>query len=543
LFVGLTLIATYPIVRGLASYSYFDHSDAQLNMWIMAWDAHALAHHPTDLFNANIFYPERGTLAYSETLLGYLPIFGPILWMHGSPALAFNVVLLFSFAASGFGMYLLTRHLTGREWPGVVGGIAYAFVPYRFAHVPQIQLEAMEWMPLALLSLHLFVERGRLRYAAALGASVLLGTLCCIYYGVFMIPMLAIAMCGLMIVDRRARDVRTLGILGLTGCGTIALLAPLLSEYETVHRRMRFARSMDEVRERAGNLSSYAASAAPLHRALGMLSRMTPHDYLFPGFAVLVLGLSGVIMAKRRDIVSLYITIAVFGWIVSLGPQGVLGFSLYGALSAALPFFQGLRQISRIGVLTLFGLSVLAAFGCAEVERRLTRRRNLWRCAIALLVFMEVCQAPLRFDRPGGVPLTRVPDTPVVYRWLADRAGKFSILELPLPHAGQFWRNAPYVYWSTVDWHLLVNGYSGFASRNYYTLYRTLTDFPDSRSEDALAARDVRYVIVHWAAYTADDHPINVARLHRTPWLRRVIQFDHVDVFEVVAGPNRGRGR
>src|SRR5881396_3763505 len=82
LFVVLTLVATYPIIRAPASYAYFDHPDAQLNMWIMAWDAHAFPTRPLDLFNTNIFYPAPRTLAYSETLLGYLPIFGPILWLH-----------------------------------------------------------------------------------------------------------------------------------------------------------------------------------------------------------------------------------------------------------------------------------------------------------------------------------------------------------------------------------------------------------------------------------------------------------------------------
>src|SRR5262245_34871795 len=143
LFAALTLVATYPIARAPATSAFFNHSDAQLNMWILAWDAHALARDPRNLFNANIFYPEPRTLAYSETLLGYLPIAGPILWLHGSPALAFNAVLLFSFAASGFGMYLLGCHLTGRYWPAIIGGVVYAFLPYRFVHVPQIQLEAM----------------------------------------------------------------------------------------------------------------------------------------------------------------------------------------------------------------------------------------------------------------------------------------------------------------------------------------------------------------------------------------------------------------
>src|SRR5438067_3329623 len=102
-------------------------------------------------------------------------------------------------------MYLLARHLSGRHSPAVVAGIVYAFLPYRFVHVPQIQLEAMEWMPLAFLCLHLFVERGALKYAVALGACVVMGTLCCVYYGVFLVVALAIAVAVLAIADDRAR--------------------------------------------------------------------------------------------------------------------------------------------------------------------------------------------------------------------------------------------------------------------------------------------------------------------------------------------------
>lgn len=71
LFVALTVIVTYPIIRAPASYAFFNHSDAQLNMWILAWDAHALRHDPLNLFNANIFFPEPRTLTYSATPLIY----------------------------------------------------------------------------------------------------------------------------------------------------------------------------------------------------------------------------------------------------------------------------------------------------------------------------------------------------------------------------------------------------------------------------------------------------------------------------------------
>ena len=309
LFVALTLIATYPIILAPGSYTYFGHSDAQLNMWILAWNAHALRHTPLHLFDANIFYPERGTLAYSETLLGYLPIFGPILWLRGSPALAFNAIILFSFAASGFAMYLLARHLTGRQWPAIVAGIVYAFTPYRFVHFPQIQLESMEWFPLAFLCLHLFYERGERRYALGVGAFVAMEALCCVYYAVFLAIALTVAAAVLAARDRRARDWRALSTLLIVACLTAIAVVPLVGEYVRVHRTQHLERSFAEIGRKSAAPETYLASPSRLHQRLWASGLQAPRDYLFPGIAAVFLAVMG--LAGRRALVLTYATIAV----------------------------------------------------------------------------------------------------------------------------------------------------------------------------------------------------------------------------------------
>jgi len=538
LFVVLTLAATYPIARAPGQYAYFGHSDALLNMWIMAWDAHALRHDPLNLFNANIFFPEPRTLAYSETLLGYLPLFGPILWLHGSPVLAFNVVLLASFVASGFGMYLLARHLTGQHWPGIVAGIVYAFVPYRFVHIPQIQLEAMEWLPLSFLCLHLFIERGALKYAIALGACIVIGTLCCVYYGVFLVTALTIALPVMAIVDRRLRKARALATLAAVGCVAALLLAPVMGEYSRVHGRIGLERPLEEIASKSADVDSYLASGAPLHQALMGRPPWPPHDYLFPGFLALILALAGAVTRRRQATMLIYAAVGVFCLAASFGPAGLMGLSVYRLLYL-IPVFHGLRQISRFGEVMLFALSVLAAFACAALEPELpSRRRGLWQLAIAALVFLETFAAPLRYDRPGGVPLVRVPDAPPVYTWLAQQPGRFSIIELPL-HFDQMYRDAPYVYWSTLHWHPLVNGYSGFAPPNYASLKGVLQEFPDKLSHEALKQRGVKYLIIHADGWTRWDAPLDPARVKETAWLRPVARFPNVDVFEVLDGHGR----
>ena len=68
LLVAAAIAVTWPLALHLAN-GVTDFGDPLLNSWILAWDAHALATSPRHLFDANIFYPESWTLAYSETLL------------------------------------------------------------------------------------------------------------------------------------------------------------------------------------------------------------------------------------------------------------------------------------------------------------------------------------------------------------------------------------------------------------------------------------------------------------------------------------------
>ena len=69
-FVGLAIIHTWPLAWAPATLSRNDTADTVLHEWIMAWVAHQTVTNPLHLFDANIFFPERGTLAYSDHQIG-----------------------------------------------------------------------------------------------------------------------------------------------------------------------------------------------------------------------------------------------------------------------------------------------------------------------------------------------------------------------------------------------------------------------------------------------------------------------------------------
>src|SRR5262245_30896808 len=103
----LAIIHTWPLATAPGTLSRNDNADAQLNAWAMAWIAHQLPRAPAHLFDGNIFYPERRTLAFSEPLIVPALMGAPLRWAGGSPVLVHNIILILGFALTAFAGYVL----------------------------------------------------------------------------------------------------------------------------------------------------------------------------------------------------------------------------------------------------------------------------------------------------------------------------------------------------------------------------------------------------------------------------------------------------
>src|SRR5207253_3779982 len=143
----------YPLALHPGTLARVDNGDGQFPIWNVAWVARALVLDPRHVFDANIFYPHRWTLTYSETNLGAGALAVPIYWSTRNPYAAHNVVLLLSFVLSAGGMYCLVRYLTADRRAAAISAIAFAFCPYVLAHTPHIQLLMTAGLPFSLLAL------------------------------------------------------------------------------------------------------------------------------------------------------------------------------------------------------------------------------------------------------------------------------------------------------------------------------------------------------------------------------------------------------
>jgi hypothetical protein len=501
LFALLTVVMTWPQARVLGTQAT-PHQDVYFNMWRLEWFAHALATQPSHLFDANIFYPERDTLALSDAMIVEGFVAAPLVWAGTRPVLLHNLLLLSAIALSGTAMFALARYLTGSRAAGIVAGIVFAFAPYRADHAMHMELQWTMWMPLAFLALHRLFDTGQMRYGLAMGACLALQMLSSIYYGVFLGLLLGLAALLLIARDRKAPIRKT--IAPIVAGAVIALAVSFVYErpYVRVHERTG-DRPITEIDRFSARPVSYLA-ATPNNWLYGGRPGRTggPERRLFPGTIALLLAIAGLLLVipSRRPIV--YLLLAVVAFELSLGLDGY-GFRF---LHDHVSVFRGLRALARVGVFVLMFVAVLSAYGYRVIVAGWSPRKR----RAALVIVAGLLLAEYRAT-PALQPY--VTSAPPAYLALAGQP-RGVVLELPVALANEVpGDEAQYAYLSTFYWFPLVNGYSGFFPTSYLERLDRLRHFPDETALRQIRADGVKYVIVHAAGYSETELSQISARL------------------------------
>jgi hypothetical protein len=293
-FTALTALMAYPLSVSPGHRVVNLGADTRLFLWTLGWDLHALAHQPLAIFDANIFFPNLHTLAYSENLLGVAVFAAPWLALTGSPLMAMNIVALLSCVLCGLGAYALARELRISVAGALVAGVIFAFSPPRFFRLGQLHLTSVQWIPFCLLFLHRYLDGGKRRH---LLAAVAFFTLQATFsgHGAVFLGVSGVALVLYHALVRPAFSWRHfLRDLGPAGLLLIGLSAPLAWPYLVVERESGFSRSLEEAEDGSPDAASYLASPAHLQRFILSLTPAAAaveqaKGFLFPGYLTLVL--------------------------------------------------------------------------------------------------------------------------------------------------------------------------------------------------------------------------------------------------------------
>lgn len=521
IFVLLAIAHTWPLAQRPTVHSRVDNGDYNLNAWAVDWVAHTLPTAPTHLFDANIFYPSRLTLAFSEPLIlqGALAI--PAVWLGAGPITSVNIVLIAGFALSGWAFALLVHRDTGSWLAGVVAGSAVAFNAHHLVRLAHIQALHLELVPLVFLAIDRLLVTGRKRYAALLGASLALQATSSIYLLVF--TGWAI-LCGWLarLPEWRRRLGQTALWTLVAGATCALLLLPVLWPYIELAGTQGMVRSIGETRSCAASWTDYLYTGSRVHYdSWSYRFRDASSDANFPGLIVTGLAVCALLGASGRSPrARMWLAVVLGSVLLSTLPR----LPSFVWLHEHVPALGALRCYSRAGQVALVGMAVLAGYGAGRLLGTMATARAATLIGIALVagINLEALRSPLWYREFSGIP--------AIYDRLRDEPHAV-VVELPFYDRRAFFGNAEYMINATRHRHPIVNGYSGFAPPDFDARAEAMEAFPAHAALEMMHKLGVTHAVVHRTSGMEQRR----AAIDASPALRLVAEQDGIAIYRFVS--------
>lgn len=279
-----------------------DPGDPVFVLVVLSWGSHQIRSGLPDFWNLPFFFPSQGVTTWSDALLGPAAFTALVEGLGGNPVLAFNLLFLGSFWLSGLATFWVLRKSGISTAAAFLGGLAFAFSPFRWDQLSHLQILLAGWVPLVLYTFDRLLEAPGWRRA---GGFLLVYALHVTggSYLAFMIhiPLAALAVNRLgdlgRAPDRRAR----LSFLLPTGLAAALLSGAVFWGYLTSPGPRRLA---SEIYQFGASLAGFVTpSVWNLYQAGWSVPWRRPENALFFGFlptALLVYALIAGWRERRR---------------------------------------------------------------------------------------------------------------------------------------------------------------------------------------------------------------------------------------------------
>ncbi|MEE8525853.1 MAG: hypothetical protein V3T72_18105 [Thermoanaerobaculia bacterium] len=312
------LVATWPLmVHSTYTIPLGTEREATVpvfSLWTLWWNANRAAHGFQGYWDAPIFHPIEGTLAFSEPQLLTGILMAPLWAANVPPALIYNLALVAMLALNGFFTYRLARALTVPPAPALIAGVMAVTLPFAAKHLgvlPVLPLFGIAW---TLEGLVRFGEGGSWRHAFWAAAGFTVEFLASQQLALLFAPFAAIG--GLVALTQRRWRLRSLLVAAGAGLLVLAVVMAVAEPGRRLRAQQGFERSERTV---------YLLSASPhdfLSRPATAMVPVPPPSTpeqgdtagLFPGLILLGLAVAGAVRGlrspdKRRWIVFLLLSV------------------------------------------------------------------------------------------------------------------------------------------------------------------------------------------------------------------------------------------
>jgi hypothetical protein len=498
-----------------------DIGDSVLNAWILAWDAHALLNPGVFIWDAPIFFPAKGALAFSENLIGNLWITLPVQLLTDNYVLAANMLAVFSFVLGSYFVFLLVKELTGSSWGGLAAGLIFSFNPYRWGQLVHLQLMPFFWAPLALLFANRFLNTKNFRDFWAALLFTWFQYYASVYLGTMLLTLLISLFLVHLVLELRGRErlhyFRDRNVLKHFFTGALAsslVLLPIGIPYLKVALKWDFFRTINENVYYSADILGFLFPSH-VYSNYNWLKDVV-YEYIktdrgesavFIGFLPYFLAALAVwFLQKKYDyfssdqkkIIVRYAAVSTLMALIMLGP-----FLFIPGIDSKLPmpfFFvykfipggSAMRVPARFAFPYLLTLSVLCGFGISLIIKILKERSIALKSgAVAFLIIFLLFEYQINGIGSGDLKLKD--DYPEVYRYIQKYPQKGPVLELPINRISKFM----YLHYQVGDWRPRIGGFSGWEPPFYGEMRRRVKKCSDESCYKLLKLLPLQTLVVH----------------------------------------------
>ena len=532
--VALCVLLTWPVTL-YPTELLLGHpgNDTWNHVWGYWWVSEAISSGSWPAWTGLLSFPDGGTLYFIDTVQALLSF--PIQFLFG-PAVAFNLVVMFGFALSAWGAWLLAYRLTGDAACSGIAMVIYGASPHLLGQAYNGISETVcaGWMPIALWCLLHFLDRPVWKRALLLGAAMAVTMLTSWYYGLF-----AVIATAVILMWRATRQpwiqpwMRSLIRLAGASLTGLLLVAPAL---------VLFSTSLDASDALVTRDQEFVEASLLYHNITDVIAFFrpgkTPSPDLFAlygeelviviylGWIGLTLGLYAIVATRRHRSFGPWVWLAIFFFVFSLGPYLNMNGQMvevsgrriplpFLPLFDALPLFSRISHPFRFVVGVSLAISLIAAHGLRHMTRNMGIQRRLFLVtALGALVLVE-----FRYGSPATIPVpTSDAVIPLAYEEMAQDPEEGAVLDLPLTVPNL--ERAVYVWYQTkhrrpVPWglndpmpeNLLKNRLTATLIRmeahRAQFLPPGLPELDLVVGSRALVGQGYRYIVVHERLYPA----------------------------------------
>lgn len=519
-YTTLAVIVTWPALshlgdRVLGAYP----GDNFQFLWALWYTAHATIElHRSPFFDPSIYFPFGFSLFRNlgEVSPATILVSVPLTRWLGEVA-TYNLLIITSFALTGFGTFLLARAFRAGFPGALVAGIGVGFCSYHFAHAAgHLSLASTQWIPFFFLYLERVLQRPSIRKGLLVGLFYALSALVSWYYA-SLLPIAAVLYLSLRLdyvkhPERLARLIKP--GLAAVACAAVLVLPFAVPYMLALKHGTMETRSLEESQAFSASVADFFIPSVrhPLfghwiaqHWRSGANGIWGEWE-VYLGTLIVPLALLGIIRSKDRRITAGLMAMGAGAFVLALGPT--LYFvhppSLRDAANLAplshiplpvlafkdIPPFSFLRGWARMGLFLELAVSLLAAQGLTYLLG-LFPRRAIGRHVVAVIVITLATLDSM------AIPFGMAPVAPrPVDRWLATQPGNFAIMEYPIPEHAY---SGPAMYSTRFTGKRIIMGYASNPPNARY--FGTLSTFPSPQVLDLLEQWGTKFVLVDETLY------------------------------------------